>query len=325
MPESSTVLPDARPRAALSWRNISAGHRHDRLRRARRRETITAYALLSPSLLFFLIFLILPTIFAVFLSLSKWSGFDISGIRFIGVANYLEILSPRNQFLAPVLVQTFVFSAIAVVLTVGGSLLIAQLIERIKGQGFWRFLYFLPVVATIVATGNIWVMLYQPGGLINAILNAFGIKSVPFLSDPGTALPSIAVVQAWASIGISLLILTAGIKAIDRTMYEAASIDGAGVWRTFRSITLPLLKPSLLFVFITQSIAALQSFAIIIVMTGDGGPANSTNVAAFDMYQQAFKFGVWGTASAMAMVLFVVIFIITLLQLWISNQGGEQS
>ena len=254
--------------------------------------------------------------------MSNWGGFDLTTIEFIGLQNYVDILNLDGTFVMPILVNTFVFAFLAVILAVGGSLVVAQLIERLKLQGFWRFLYFLPVVATVVAIGNVWKILYQPAGLINAVLNALGVNSIGFLSDPSIALPAVAVVQAWASIGSAVLILTAGIKAIDRNMYEAAELDGAGSWRTFWSITLPLLRPSLVFVFITQCIAGLQSFALIIVMTKDGGPANATNVAAFEMYQQAFKFGAWGTASAMAMVLFLIIFIITLLQLWISRRGG---
>lgn len=287
-----------------------------------RREARAGYLFLSPSLLFFALFLILPTFFAIYLSLSSWGGFDLTKIQFTGFDNYIDILKIDGKFVSPILVNTFIFAFLAVILAVGASLVVAQLIDRLRFQGFWRFLYFLPIVATVVAIGNVWKMLYQPAGLINAVLNALGVNSIGFLSDPSIALPSVAVVQAWASIGSAVLILTAGIKGIDRSMYEAAELDGAGAWRTFWSITLPLLRPSLVFVFITQAIAGLQSFALIIVMTKDGGPANATNVAAFEMYQQAFKFGAWGTASAMAMVLFLIIFIITLLQLWISRRSG---
>ncbi|MBN9632317.1 MAG: sugar ABC transporter permease [Actinobacteria bacterium] len=309
-------------REAVSELNASAPRAKTRSRRFRR-EGRAGYLFLAPSLLFFLIFLILPSFFAIFLSLSKWGGYDLTQIHFIGVQHYTYILNFNGTFVSPILVNTLVFAALSVVLAVAGSLIVAQCIERLKFQGFWRFLYFLPVVATVVAIGNVWKMMYQPSGLINGLLNALHINSIGFLSDPKISLPSVAVVQAWASIGAAVLILTAGIKAIDRSVYEAAEIDGANSWKTFWSITLPLLRPSLVFVFITQCIAGLQSFALIIVMTKDGGPVNSTNVAAFEMYQQAFKFGAWGTASAMAMVLFLIIFIITLIQLWVSRRAGD--
>jgi multiple sugar transport system permease protein len=289
-----------------------------------RRQGRAGYLFLAPSLLFFTVFLILPSFFAIFLSLSQWGGYDLTQIKLIGVKNYRDVLNFHGTFVSPILVNTLVFAALSVILAVAGSLVVAQCIERLRFQGFWRFLYFLPVVATVVAIGNVWKLMYQPSGLINGILNALHVNSIGFLSDPSIALPSVAVVQAWASIGAAVLILTAGIKAIDRTIYEAAEIDGANSWRTFWGITLPLLRPSLLFVFITQCIAGMQSFALIIVMTKDGGPANATNVAAFEMYQQAFRFGAWGTASAMAMVLFVIIFIATLIQLWVSRRAGDE-
>ncbi len=293
-------------------------------RRRFRKEARAAYLFLSPALLFFAVFLILPTFFAIYLSLSKWGGYDLTQIHFIGLGNYSQILSFRSTFVSPILVNTLLFALVSVVLAVFGSLVVAQCIERLRFQGAWRFLYFLPVVATVVAVGNVWKMMYQPSGLINGILNFAGVNSIGFLSDPNIALPAVAVVQAWASIGAAVLILTAGIKSIDQSLYEAAEIDGANSWTAFWGITLPLLRPSLVFVIITQAIAGLQSFALIIVMTKDGGPANATNVGAFEMYQQAFRFGAWGTASAMAMVLFLIIFIITLIQLALSRRAGQE-
>ena len=293
-------------------------------RRRYRKEARAGYLFLFPSLLFFAIFLVLPSLLAIFLSLSSWGGFDLAHIKFIGIDNYVEILNFSNTFLSPVLVNTLVFAVGTVVLAVVGSVLVAQCIERLRFQGFWRFLYFLPFIATVVAIGNVWKMMYQPAGLINGLLNSLHVNSIGFLSDPKVALSSVVVVQAWSSIGVAVLILVAGIKAIDTNIYEAAEIDGANVWKTFWQITLPLLRPSLLFVFITQFIAGLQSFALIIVMTGTGGPVNSTNVAAFEMFQTAFKFGAWGTASAMAIILFVIIFGITLIQLRFSRLRGEE-
>lgn len=306
---------------------VAGEYRVDKVTSRRyRSEARAGYLFLAPVLIFFLIFLVLPALFAIFLSLSSWNGFDLTRIRFIGVKNFSDILNLDGTFVSPILVNTLVFALIAVVLAVAGSLVVAQLIERLRLQGFWRFLYFLPVVATVSAIGNVWKMMYQPSGLINGLLNALGVNSIGFLSDPHVALPSIAVVQAWMSIGGAVMILTAGLKAIDASIYEAAELDGTNAWSAFWWVTLPLLRPSLVFVFITQCIGGLQSFALITVMTKDGGPANATNVGAFEMYQQAFRFGAWGTASAMAMVLFVIIFVITLIQLAVSRRlaRGEE-
>ncbi|WP_433160422.1 carbohydrate ABC transporter permease [Kribbella sp. CA-247076] len=289
------------------------------------REGRAAYLFLAPSLLFFCVFLILPFLFAIALAFSDWGGFDLGTIEWAGFSNFAEVLSFDGAFVRPILVNTLLFAFGSVLLATVGSVLVAHCIEQLHFQGFWRVLYFLPVVATVVAIGNVWKMMYQPAGLINGLLNTLGVNSIGFLSDASYALPAVTVVHAWASIGGAVLILTAGLKSIPLMYYEAAAVDGASPWRMFWQITLPLLRPSLLFVLITQFIGGLQSFALIIVMTGDGGPVNATNVAAFEMYQQAFKFGAWGTASAMAMVLFVVIFVITLLQLWIARRRGEET
>ncbi|GAA4893331.1 carbohydrate ABC transporter membrane protein 1, CUT1 family (TC 3.A.1.1.-) [Stackebrandtia albiflava] len=299
--------------------------RRGSLAKSRRRQAWAAWFFLSPTLLFFGIFLVLPLLFAIGLSLSVWGGFDLTRIEFTGLDNFGAILSEGSSFVAPILTNTLLFAFGAVALALVASVAIAHAITRLRFEGFWRTLYFLPIVTTVVAVGNIWKYLYEPGGgLINGLLNAVGISSVQFLSDPDTALPSVVVVQAWASIGSAILILTAGLKAIPHTYYEAGELDGTTAWSAFWHITLPLLRPTLLFVMITQFIGALQSFALIIVMTS-GGPANATNVAGFEMYQQAFRFGSWGVASAMALVLFAVIFVITLLQLWFFRRKGEET
>ncbi|MFG1910285.1 carbohydrate ABC transporter permease [Kribbella sp. NPDC048928] len=289
------------------------------------REGRAAYLFLSPALLFFCVFLILPFIFAIVLAFSDWGGFDLGTLKWAGFKNFGDVLNFDGTFVKPILVNTLLFAFGSVFLATFGSVLVAYCIDRLSFQGFWRVLYFLPVVATVVAIGNVWKMMYQPAGLINGVLNKLGVNSIGFLSDASYALPSVTVVQAWASIGGAVLILTAGLKAIPEMYYEAAEVDGANSWHMFWSITLPLLRPALLFVLITQFIGGLQSFALIIVMTGDGGPVNATNVAAFEMYQRAFKYGAWGTASAMAMVLFVIILAITLLQLWVARRRGEET
>ena len=290
-----------------------------------RRQAWGAWAFLSPSLLFFGVFLLLPLVFALLLAVSAWSGFDLAAIEFVGADNFANILDPAGAFVAPILTNTLLFAFGSVTLALVASVGLAYAINRLRFQGLWRTLYFLPIVTTVVAVGNVWKYLYEPGGgLINGVLNGMGFSSVRFLADPDLALPSVVVVQAWASLGSAILILTAGLKAIPDTYYEAGEIDGTNAWTAFWHITLPLLRPTLLFVTITQLIAGLQSFALIIVMTG-GGPSNATNVAGYEMYQQAFKFGIWGVASAMALILFLIIFAITLLQLWFFRRKGEET
>ncbi|BDM73157.1 hypothetical protein HEK616_66440 [Streptomyces nigrescens] len=294
-------------------------------RAIRRRQTVIAYLFLAPTLLFFLVFLVLPLLFAALLALSRWTGFDLSDIRPVGMANFADLFAHGSTFLTPILTNTLLYAFGTVVLALCGALVIAHCVNRLRFRGFWRTLYFLPLVTTVVAVGNVWKYMYEPGGLINGVLNGLGLPSLAFLQDPDTALPSVIVVQAWASTGSAILILTAGLTAIPGVYYEAAELDGAGDRTIFWRITLPLLRPSLLFVCLTQFIAGLQSFALINVMTGDGGPGDATNVAALEMYQQAFRYGDWGIAGAAAFVLFLVIAVITALQLWLFRRKDEEA
>ncbi|WP_317447056.1 sugar ABC transporter permease [Streptomyces collinus] len=292
--------------------------------RARRRQTVVAYLFLAPTLLFFAVFLILPLGFALLLSLSRWAGFDLAGIKPVGPDNFTALLADGSTFLTPILTNTLLFALGTVLLALTGSVAVASCIDRLRFQGLWRTLYFLPIVTTVVAVGNVWKYMYEPGGLVNGVLNAVGLGSVAFLQDPGTALPAVVVVQAWASVGSAILVLTAGLKSIPESYYEAAALDGAGSFTVFRKITLPLLRPSLVFVCVTQFLTGLQSFGLIIVMT-KGGPGDATNVAALEMYRQAFSYGDWGTASAAAFMLFVVVLAVTLVQLWIFRRKGEDA
>lgn len=291
-----------------------------------RRQTLMGYLFLSPTLLFFAIFLVIPLGFSLLISFSTWSGFDLASIEWVGLQNYKEILSPDSAFLTPIITNTLYFAFGTVVLSFAAAVIVAYMITRLRFEGFWRTLYFLPMVTTVVAVGNVWKFMYDPnGGLINAVLNHLGLPTVAFLDNPDTALSSIVVVSAWAAIGSAVLILTAGLKGIPESYYEAAVLEGAGAGKVFWHITLPLLRPSMLFVLITGFIQGLQSFTLTMVMTGDGGPGNATNVGGLEMYNQAFLYSAWGIACAMAFILFVIVFIVTAIQLLIFRRGGVES
>ncbi|SOD90172.1 carbohydrate ABC transporter permease [Streptomyces sp. Ag109_G2-15] len=317
---NATLAPETTERAAHDKPAVGIRSRD----RHRRRQVAVAYLFLAPTLLFFAVFLILPLGFALLLSMSRWSGFALGDIDPVGLDNFTGLFADGSTFLAPILTNTLLFALGTVALALAGSVLVATCIDKLRFQGLWRTLYFLPIVTTVVAVGNVWKYMYEPGGLVNGVLNALGLGSVAFLADPDTALPSVVVVQAWASVGSAILVLTAGLKSVPESYYEAAALDGAGPVTVFFRITLPLLRPSLLFVCVTQFLTGLQSFALISVMT-KGGPGDATNVAALEMYRQAFSYGDWGTASAAAFVLFVVVLVVTLAQLWFFRRKGEDA
>lgn len=290
------------------------------------RQMIVGYLFLLPTILFYLIFFSIPILFSLILSFTQWGGFDLTTMTWVGLANYKKLFSSQSTFIHPILSNTILFALGTVFLSLLFALIVSYMITRLRYEKFWRTLYFLPMVTTVVAIGNVWRFMYNPnGGALNGFLHLFGLPPIQFLNNPQTALPSVIVVSAWAAVGGSVLILTAGLKSIPESYYEAARLEGASVWRIFISITLPLLKPSILFVLITGLISGLQSFTLTLVMTNNGGPGNATNVIGLEMYQQAFNFGNWGIASAMAFVLFVIVFAITLAQLMIFKRGGVES
>lgn len=291
-----------------------------------RGQALLGWLFLSPVIVFYLIFFTIPLLFSLYLSFTEWGGFDLTLIEWVGLKNYKALFAADSTFLHPILTNTFVFAFGTVLISFVIALAVSYTITRLRFEGFWRTLYFLPTVTTVVAVGNVWLYLYNPtNGLINAVLNKLGVQSIKFLDDPATALASIIVVGGWLGIGSSVLILTAGLKAIPEDYYEAATLEGAGLAAIYSKITLPLLKPSILFVLITSLIGGLQSFTLSLVMTKNGGPGNSTNVGGLEMYNQAFSYGNWGTASAMAFLLFICVFIVTIVQLTVFRRGGVES
>ncbi|MDB4868687.1 MAG: transporter permease [Cohnella sp.] len=291
-----------------------------------KRQGVAGYLFLSPLILFYSIFLFIPLFFSFYLSFSEWSGFSLSDIRWVGMKNYKALFSPGSVFFHPIMTNTFGFALGSLAISFAIAMVISYMITRLRYEGFWRTLYFLPTVTTIVAIGNVWYYMYNPtSGVINGALTSLGMKTIAFLDNPHTALASLIVVGGWLGIGSAVLILTAGLKAVPEDYYEAATLEGAGVSAIYRKITLPLLKPSILFVLITGFIGGLQSFTLTMVITKTGGPGNATNVAGLEMYNQAFGFSNWGLASAMAFVLFLFVFLITLIQLAIFRRGGVES
>ncbi|GGH76324.1 multiple sugar transport system permease protein [Pullulanibacillus pueri] len=289
-------------------------------------QGVMGYIFMLPSLVFYFIFLLIPLVFSLFLSFTEWGGFDFSLIKWVGFKNYKDFFFGGHGFLYPVLTNTLIFAFGSVLVSFFIALVISYMITRLRLEGFWRTLYFLPMVTNVVAVGNVWDFMYDPtNGLINSFLNTLGLPTVKFMDNPHIALYSVIIVAVWSGIGSAILILSAGLKNIPDSYYEAATIDGAGSFRLFWNVTVPLLKPSILFVLITGFIGGLQSFNLILVMTGDGGPGNSTNVLGLEMYNQAFKYGQWGMASAMAFILFVIVLIITLIQLRVFRSGGVEN
>lgn len=275
------------------------------------REAITAWAFITPSLALLLVFSAAPLAFAFYLSFHNWNLVEPAK-PFVGFQHYLELAGDRLFWIS--VKNTAVYS-LYVPATMVCALGVAMLLNRrIKGVALLRAVFFLPYVTSFVAISIVWQWMYDPDfGLINWGLGLIGLGPYTWLNDPATALLALIIMAVWIHIGFQMVIFLAGLQAIPNELYEAAMIDGAGRWRRFRKITLPLLRPTTFFVLVTSIIGSFQVFTFVYVMT-EGGPLHATNVIVYHIYQNAWQFLRMGYASAMSWVLFVVIFLVTLLQ-----------
>jgi ABC-type sugar transport system permease subunit len=219
------------------------------------------------------------------------------------LGNYVELFSDDDVIHATWI--TIYYCAGFLVLTVPAALVLAVLLDRkLKGRGFYQSVVFMPVVLAMVVVAMVWRAVLAPNeGLYQLFTVPFGISGVQWLNDPALAMPSLIVVSAWKSVGYYLVIFLAGLQSIPRTLYEAARIDGAGPWRIFWAITLPMLRPYLLFVTVVSVVRTSQAFGAIYALTG-GGPVDATTVLPFLIYQNAFQYNRMGYASAIAVVQF---------------------
>lgn len=277
------------------------------------------YFFVGPMLLGVLVFTLIPMIFSFMLSFTKWSfvtGFD--KIRWSGLDNFRQLFQDEvflkslgNNFI--MLLAVPVGMAIALVLGV-------IITSHVYAPGAFKVIYFMPQISSVVAVAVVWQVLFHPSyGPVNGFLSAIGVDNPPkWLADPTYALPSVMLLMIWIDLGVSLIIYIAGIKNIPADLYEAATIDGASKFAQFRSITFPLLTPTTFFLLVTGIIGNFKSFALVKVLT-DGGPANSTSVVVYDMYQTAFVDLQTGYASSMVMILFVIVLAITGLQ-WLGQR-----
>ncbi len=289
-----------------------------------RRENLAAYVFLSPILLFFAIFFAFAVGFSVWISFREWDML-ISPLDavFVGPSNYVVLFS--DPLFVSSLVNTVIYAFSTTIAVVILSLLIAVALNNLRYSAVWRFIYFAPVVTPAVAIGIIWSYLYNPSrGIVNEVLGWLGIPAHNWLTDPHYALMAIIIVAVWAGMGASILIFTAGLRAIPQSYYEAARIDGATKVKMFFSITLPLIKPTTLFLSVTGMIGAWQVFDLIYIM-GTNAPASSVQVISLYIYKTAFVNLQMGSASAAAMILFAIVLVTTLFTLGIFRKGGIES
>jgi multiple sugar transport system permease protein len=297
---------------------ISAARQH-RLRWYRVQRAYEGYFFLAPNITGFLIFTAFPVIAAFALSFFRWDL--LTPPMYVGVDQFRELLFGDPQF-RRVVFNTFYFAVGTVPLRVGLSLLLAvALNQKLRGINTFRIIYFMPVVTSLVAAALVWQWVFNGNfGILNAFLWRLGeLLNVPihppdWLNSTRWAMPAVMVLNLWKNVGFTMTIYLAGLQAIPHELYEAAEVDGAGVWAKFRRITLPMLSPTTFFIVVMSLIWAFQVFEESYVMTR-GGPAFATTTIVQYIYLNAFRWSRMGKAAAAAWILFGIIFVFTWLQL----------
>jgi multiple sugar transport system permease protein len=274
-----------------------------------------------PMVAYFMLFIIVPLFMGIWGSFTNWTGFAADQ-KFIGLDNYTRLIS--DEIFLRALLNTFLYVIMYLPAAIVLGLGFALLIEATGAfKQFFRTVYFMPVVTSTIATALVWAWLYQPSlGLFNMLLKMAGLAPLQFLRSETQALPSIVVYALWKNMGYVMVLFMAGLSSINRVYYDAAKVDGAGPLHLFRHITIPLLRPTFVFVLITGMIDAMKLFGPVLVMTTPeaytgvpGGPKNATMVLSLYQWIVAFREGQLGYGAAMGVVLFLIMLVFTLVQL----------
>lgn len=271
------------------------------------KQDYAACLFILPAIIGTVIFIIIPVICSFGLSFTKWDL--VNPIQFVGFKNYIDLFN--ESLFYKILINTIVFAISTSVLGVIIPLILAVILNsKIRGSEFYKTAYFLPFITPMIVIGVIWEWIFDPNiGLLNQFLNLH----INWLYDTHFAMPALIIVSVWKLIGYNMIIFLSALSSISQSMFEAAKIDGANAFQTFKNVTIPLLSPTIFFVVIITAISSFQVFDLIYLMT-EGGPLDSTNVLVYAIYKNAFEYFNVGKASAIAYVLFLIILVLTLIQ-----------
>jgi multiple sugar transport system permease protein len=292
------------------------------LKKTERREALTGALMVSPSVILLIVFFFIPVILAFVLAFTNARLISPS-ISFVGLDNFTRLF--QDPLFWKSLRNTLYFAVVVVPLQSGFALLLALLVNvRIRGTNFFRTLYFVPVVTSIVVVSILWQFMYQPDGLINNVLQSVSfnvIQGTDWLNNPGTAMPAIMFMSIWQAVGFHMVIWLSGLQTIAPELYEAADIDGAGPWEKFRYVTWPGLRNTRTFILVTITIAALSLFAQVKLMT-NGGPLDATTTVVFQAVRIGYQQQQTAYASAISLVFFVLVLTVSLVQRYFTREKG---
>ena len=291
-----------------------------------RKNTLVAYSFLAPNFIGFAVFTLVPVICAILLSLFEWNGGDISKMKFVGLDNYATIFATKKVAekgieyffnradLGIALKNTVFYTVVTVPLTIVCALALALLLNKIRGAVFFRTVFFFPYVSSMVAICVCWSFMLMKDGPVNQMIMLLGINfNKGWTADSTMAIWSIILVSVWRNMGYYMVLYLAALQGIPRELMEAATVDGANKWQQFLHVTLPQLKPTTFFVSVMMVISCFKIYDVVAIMT-DGGPGRSTKMLVTYIYDEAFVKVRYGQASAISMVLLVIVLAVTIIQ-----------
>jgi multiple sugar transport system permease protein len=288
-----------------------------RAKRAGRRPGTVAFLMLVPAGVLILTFLLVPIVLTFGLAFTNARLISPQPARFIGFDNFVRLFDSETFYAS--LRNTLIFAIVIVPMQSALALGLAMLINvKMRGVNFFRTIYFLPVVTSIVVVSILWLFLYQPNGLINALLANVGIQGPDWLGNPNTALFAIIVLSMWQAVGFHMVIWLSGLQTIPGELYEAASIDGANPWQQFAYVTWPGLRQTATFILITITISAFALFSQVNIMT-QGGPLDATTTLVFQAVRTGFQQQQTGYAAAISLVFFILVLIVSLIQRYLTR------
>lgn len=308
------VAPQGQPPKDLTRRRRRA--------RAAREGHRSAYAMVAPASLLLLLFLVVPVLLAFWLSFTNARLISPNPPRFVGLDNFVRAFTEDPTFTRS-LINTFVFAAVVVPVQAGLGLLMAILVnQKLRGVTWFRVIFFVPVVTSIVVISILWDFMYQGDGLINSMIDTitFGAsQGTDWLGNTDTALGAIIVLSIWQAVGFHMIIWLSGLQTIPEELYEAARMDGANAWQQFKDVTWPGLRSTMVFILVTITIAALGLFVQIDVMT-QGGPRDSTTTLVFHAVRKGYREQETGYGAAISLIFFVIVLLIALIQRYLTRE-----
>ncbi|MGB9686899.1 MAG: carbohydrate ABC transporter permease [Rectinema subterraneum] len=277
-----------------------------------RKDELLGWLTVIPALVSQILFIYLPLATALYISFNNWNL--IRPMRWVGLDNYTTMFATADFWNSLKITSIYVVGTVIPSVVLGLILALFLNIKWLKGKGILRTLFYIPVITSMAAAAVIWGWLFEANyGLMNVMLGWIGISKIAWLSDPDYSLAALMIIGIWKRVGYNMVLFLAGLQAIPSVYYEAADIDGASNYQKIMSITLPLLSPTTLFVFIVQFIASFRVFVSVSVMTR-GGPAKSTQVITYYLYENAFRYLKFGYASAIAVFMFLMMVLFTIIQ-----------